>query len=60
MARSHHLAPHRDARVTMPMTRRSYYGFVIAALAGMVLGLLELGYRLTIDTDDHMLGPRPR
>jgi hypothetical protein len=33
------------------MSRRDYYLFVIAALTGMILGLLELGYRLIVDAD---------
>lgn len=31
------------------MNRRSYYAFVLFALAGMILGLLELGWRMLTD-----------
>jgi hypothetical protein len=33
------------------MTRRAYYGIVLAALIGMIAGLLELGWQLVADQD---------
>jgi hypothetical protein len=40
------------------MTRLTFYGITLAALIGVIHGLLEAIYREVCDTDPALLGPR--
>jgi hypothetical protein len=40
------------------MPRRTFYGIILAVLAGMVWGLLEIVYDLVADSEPGPIGPR--